>query len=284
MNFRWLSIGILACAFTAAPAFAFETPVNDGFVTDTVGIMSPEEHNQIENTLSNYQKRTTNEIAVLIVQTMSGQSIADAAIQTHRDWGVGSEENDNGILLLIAYADRELFMSVGYGLEGAVPDLVAKGIIEQDISPAFKEGDFALGIEQGIEALEKHIGGEYTADRFEEDSDVPWEFLLYVFLIFFEFIGARLSKSKSWWAGGILGAVFGFIAVAITGWWLSVPLLTIIGLLFDYIVSRKGPRRGRGSHWWMGGGGGHGTGGGSSGGFGGFGGGSTGGGGAGGSW
>ncbi len=268
-------------------AHAFEIPPNDGFVTDTVGVLSTAEDAELEQVLSDYRDETSNEIAILIVDTVGGEAIADVAVEVGRAWGVGTEENDNGILILVSYADRELFLATGYGLEGAVPDIVAKGIIEEDIVPQFRSGDYVQGLRAGIDALKAHIAGEYTAERYEDDTDFSgaWPFLLFFFFLGFEWLAAILGRTKSWWLGGIIGIVAGIILVVLFTWWISIPILAAIGFIFDFFVSRNYKKRGKTS-WWAGGGWGPGgsSGGSSSGGFGGFSGGSFGGGGAGGSW
>jgi len=283
-------VSVFGCATSA---YAFDVPPNDGYVTDTASVLSAADRTQITETLTAYQKETSNQIAVLIVNTLNGEPIADVAVQVGRKWGIGTKENNNGILLLVTYSDREIFLATGYGLEGAVPDIVAKGIIEQEILPKFRDGDYAGGIKAGITALQKHIGGEYTADRYANASsgDSGGGFVAFLFffaIILLQWMVVFLGRTKSWWLGGVLGGGCGLGLAVVYGWWLTIPLLFAIGLLIDFIASktyrpgRTGRRGGRGGFWGMGGGG---SGGGSSGGgFGGFGGGSFGGGGAGGKW
>jgi uncharacterized protein len=272
----------------AVTTYAQDVPVNDGFVTDTVGLLSSDEEEQLENDLQQYQRETSNEIAILIVRSLSGSVASDVAVEVGRKWGVGTDK-DNGILMLVSYDDREIWIATGYGLEGAVPDLVAHGIAEKDMTPYFREAEYFAGLEAGIDALKKHIGGEYTAERYDEDADasgaLPW--LFFLFFIGFDWLAALFARSKSWWAGGIFGAIAGLILTILFSWWISIPVLVLIGSLFDYIVSKKGYGTGRnGRRGGPGGFGGWGGGssGGSSGGFGGFSGGSFGGGGGGSKW
>lgn len=266
----------------ATPALALDVPPNDGFVTDAAGVLSADREAAMEADLEAYARETSNEIAVLAVPNLGGDEIAEAAVEVGRKWGVGGQQNDNGILILLSYEDRQVFIATGYGLEGAVPDLVAKGVIEEDMLPAFRDGDFAEGLEEGVGSLKKHIGGEYTAERYTDPGEGPWPFLFFFGFIFLNFIAAFLGRTKSWWLGGILGGVFGIALTALYAWWISIPVLVAIGLIFDYVLSKSGyngkGRGGRGGGFWTGGSGG------GSGGFGGFGGGSFGGGGAGGRW
>ncbi|MEK7218341.1 MAG: TPM domain-containing protein [Patescibacteria group bacterium] len=281
---RWIAVTAGAMLLFAPIASAFTVPVNDGYVTDMTGTLSQEQDGRIEEVLRAFDEETSNQIAVLLVQTLSGSTVNDAGVEVGRAWGVGTKENDNGILMLIALGDRQLGILTGYGLEGAVPDIVAKGIIEEDVTPLFREGKYEEGILAGVESLKKHIGGEYTAERYGGgDGGGFFPGILVFLFILLDLAGAFLARSKSWWLGGVLGGVLGSILVLIFGWWLSVPVLVVLGLLFDYIASRTPSMfRRRGGRFWGGWGGGWKGGGG--GGFGGFGGGSFGGGGASGKW
>lgn len=261
-------------------AFAYDVPPNDGFVTDTVGILAKDQEASLEQRLRQYRDETSNEIAVVIVKSLHGEAIEDAGLEIGRKWGVGSTKN-NGILLLIAYDDHEVRFDVGYGLEGAVPDLVAKGIIDEDIVPAFRDGDYFTGIASTIDSLQKHIGGEYTAERYAAtDGDgISGSALFFFGFIVLQWLIAILGRTKSWWVGGVIGGFGGLVLALVFSWWLAIPILIPLGLLLDFLVSRNFQRRGP-TAWWAGGG--WGPGGGS--GFGGFGGGSFGGGGASGRW
>ncbi len=283
----FLSVGLLSLLLIPAAFAQFVVPVNDGFVTDTVGLLSPDDEAQLEQDLQQYQRETSNEIAILTLQTLSGSDVSEVAVEIGRKWGVGTEK-DNGILMLVSYDDRQIWIATGYGLEGAVPDLVAHGIAERDMTPYFRDGEYYQGLQAGVDALKKHIGGEYTAERYDEETDVSgaWPWLLFFLFIVFDFLAALFARSKSWWAGGIVGGVAGIFLTALFSWWVSIPILVLLGLLFDYIVSKKGPRKGGGWRGGPGGGFGGFSGGNSSrgGGFGGFSGGSFGGGGGGAKW
>ncbi len=279
------SMVLFVCASMSQQALAFTVPPNDGFVTDTANILSLADRQKLADRITDYQKTTSNEIAIVIVQSLEGTTIEEAALTIARKWGVGSTKN-NGILILVSYADRSVRIEVGYGLEGAVPDIVAKGIIEEDISPRFRNADYYGGLSQAIDSLQKHIGGEYTQDRYmsHAQENSPWSFIFFFGFVVFQWLLAILGRTKSWWLGGVFGAIGGIMLVAFFGWWYSIPILILLGLLLDFIVSKVYAKRGA-TPWWAGGGWGPGGGGFSSGGgFGGFGGGSFGGGGASGRW
>lgn len=269
----------------APPTHAFNVPPNDGFVTDAAGILSKSEDAALELELQQYKDQTSNEIAVVILPTLGGEAIEDVGLDIARKWAVGSKAKNNGILMVIGYAEHQVRFDIGYGLEGAVPDLVAKGIIESDIVPAFRSGDYYGGIVTAIDSLRKHIGGEYTADRYAPKAgsgNFSPAFFFVLFLLF-QWLIAILGRSKSWWLGGVVGGIGGIALALLYGWWLTIPVLIPLGLFLDFIVSKNYQSRGRTS-WWAGGGWGPGGGRGSGGGFGGFGGGGFGGGGASGRW
>lgn len=267
-------------------AQTFEVPANDGYVTDAANIIDDADQSALTQTITAYKEQTSNEIAIVTIQSLGGMAIEEAGLAIGRKWGVGSTKN-NGILILVAYAEHDVRIDVGYGLEGAVPDLVAKGIIETDLVPAFREGEFGTGLLAAVQSLEKHIGGEYTAERYTDTSgeEGPLPFLFFFGFILLQWLFAILGRTKSWWLGGVFGGVAGIVLIAVFGWWLSLPVLVPLGLLLDYVVSKNFSQRGK-TRWWAGGGFGPGGfgGGRGGGGFGGFGGGSFGGGGASGKW
>lgn len=278
---RRLLISVLLSILIVPVVHAFNVPLNDGYITDEAGILSDTQEQTLEQSLEEYRTNTSNEIAVLIIQSLSGADLTMAAVDTARNWGVGTKEKSNGVLMFIALQDRALTIQVGYGLEGALPDIVVKGIIDEEILPAFRDGDYFEGIEAGVDAIEKHIGGEYTADRYTgTDTRGSFTFFMVFFLVMLNFLSAWLARSKGFWTGGVVGAVFGVVLWLLYSWIISLPFFIVVGLMFDYWVSHfPNARRRRGGDFWGGGGSGRG-----SGGFGGFGGGSFGGGGASGKW
>lgn len=236
MSLRLLAAGLLF-ALQVNAVHAFTPPPNDGYVTDTIGLLTPTDEQALESDLDAYADETSNGIAILIVNDLQGEAIADVAVDVLRTWGVGDSVKNNGIVIVFKQSDmlgdRELFIVTGYGLEGAVPDLVAKGIIEHDIVPHFQDGDYALGFQAGVDALKKHIGGEYSADRFAVSEDGLQPFLLFVLFVFGDLIAAFMGRTKSWWFGGIIGFVFGIVLTVLYTWWISIPVLIAVGLMLD---------------------------------------------------
>jgi uncharacterized protein len=287
--------GLLVIAFSLLSlqsARAYSSPgTPSGFVNDFAHVLSVEEKNTLEETLRAYTASTSNEIAVVTVKDLGGDYIENYAVKLFEEWKIGKKSRDNGVLLLVAMDDRKMRIEVGYGLEGALPDAISSAIIRNDITPAFKEGNYYRGITNGVTSIIEATKGEYTGDTTSTDvSGATIEHAIFFVFIAFQFLAAVLGRSKSWWAGGVLGAIIGALVTffGVLGITLGVGvvitiILTILGLIFDYIVSSAYTRavsRGGSIPWWVGGSGG-GSGGAS---FGGFGGGRSGGGGASGSW
>ena len=222
-------------------------------VNDFTGILTWQQVKKLENKLFEFDDSTSNQIAVVIIKSVSDYDINEYALELGRRWGVGNKNKNNGVVMLIAIGDRKLSIQTGYGLEGALPDIYVKRIIESDIKPYFKTGQYYQGIDAGINSIIKLIKGEYK--------------------------GQPKAKKKE--KGGSVIAIIVIILIIII-------IINRSGNGGNQIISGRGAEnalfwplllgRGRSN------GGNSGWGGGSSGGFGGFGGGSFGGGGSSGSW
>jgi uncharacterized protein len=223
-------------------------------VNDFANILTPDQKHALESKLVALDDSTSTQITVVIVPTVGSYSISDYNVELGRAWGVGGKQYNNGVVLLIAKEDRKLDITVGYGLEGALPDVVAKSIIDDIIVPNFKGNDYYRGIDQGTDAIIAAVKGEYNVARKKSGSGGISTGKIIVIIIVILFL---LMSS----GGNNRGGTF---------------------------MSRRGARGLPGPIFWpTGGGGGGGWGGGSSGGgggFGGFGGGGFGGGGSSGSW
>ncbi|NOT52562.1 MAG: TPM domain-containing protein [Chitinophagaceae bacterium] len=221
-------------------------------IVDQTNTLTSQQLEALNQKLIAYKDSTTTEIAVVIVSTTGDYSATEVALEIIRKWGVGTKERNNGIVLLIAKDDRKLRIETGYGMEGAIPDITAKHIIEERITPSFKDGNYYRGIDLGIDAIIKAAAGEYKAPAnygSKKKKAIGWGSIAFVIIIII--IGIMGGGSGGGGGGGALSGA---------GW--------VIGSLLS--SGRSG-----GGGWSSGGGGG---------GFGGFGGGSGGGGGASGSW
>ncbi len=276
--------------------FAYTSPGKpQGFVSDFARILSAVDIQTMNSQLQALQNSSSAQVAVVTIQALGNETIETYATKLFQEWGIGQKGKDNGLLILVAPNDRAARIEVGYGLEGAVTDIQAGNIVNKTMIPAFKAGDYGVGIKSAVAGVSLLIQGSPEAERYystQTQSNTSGSHVNLSVVFFFIIIAANalariLGSTKSWWLGGVLGAgvgiviglIFGFVFIGFG----AIVILTIIGLIFDYIVSKHPPGPGSGGGFWpIFFGGGRGGSGGS--GFGGFGGGSSGGGGASGKW
>ncbi len=235
-------------------------PVPPRLVNDYAGFLTPDEAARLESKLEQFARETSTQIAIVVVPDLHGYAPADYATQLAERWGIGQKNKDNGILILVkpktATSRGEVFIATGYGLEGAVPDAVAKRIVVNEIIPEFKKGNYYTGLDKAVNRIMELTRGEYTAEEYLQRSrkkdEGSWVAILVMLFLFFLLFFGGSRRGRHTTMGG------------------NVPFWTLLFL--------GSAGRSRGSFQDFSGGGG------SFGGFGGFGGGSFGGGGAGGSW
>jgi len=242
LGFLWIGI----------PAYAQEMPARPDparLVNDFTNTLTPAQQEALEKKLVAIDDSTSTQIAVVIIKSLNGYDVADYNVKLGRAWGVGGKENNNGVVLLIVKEDRKINIATGYGLEGALPDVTCKHIIDERIVPNFKADDYYQGIDEGTDAIIKAVKGEYKVPRKKNKKrSNDWiGVLAFVIILLSLFSGGR---------GG--------------GSYTSRRGVRRFGSPFIFFPTGGGGRGGG----WSGGGGG----------FGGFGGGSFGGGGASGSW
>lgn len=132
-------------------------------VNDFTNSLTAEQKIALENKLVAYDDSTSNQIAVVVINSTNDYPIEDVALRILRDWGVGNKKTNNGIVLLVAKDDRNVRIEVGYGLEGAIPDITSGQIIDREILPNFKAGNFYRGLDEATSAIFLAAAGEYTA-------------------------------------------------------------------------------------------------------------------------
>lgn len=263
-----------------------------GFVSDFANVIESSTKQNIENKLVELESSQTVEIAVVTISSLGDENIETFAVKLFEDWGIGKKGTDNGILILVAPNDRVARIEVGYGMEGVITDLIANQIVQKVMIPEFKNGNYSQGIEKAVDSLIGIINKTvdpsiFTTSNQSKSSvfdDINNEFILFFVFMLISIFSRIFSKTKSWWLGGLVGASIGVVISLFIGFiysgLISIVVLALLGLLFDFIVSKGGPKGGSGFWFGSGGmGGGHG-----GGGFGGFGGGFSGGGGASGRW
>src|SRR6266498_3933042 len=138
-------------------------PVSEGLVLDYTKTLTGEQREALNQKLIHYDDSTSNQIAVVIMNSTGDYPVEEVALGILRTWGVGGKEHSNGIVLLVAKEDHKIRIEVGYGLEGAIPDVTAKSIIDNDLTPNFKKGDFYRGIDDATDDIIKAAAGEYKA-------------------------------------------------------------------------------------------------------------------------
>ncbi len=289
------------------PVHALDAPPapKDVPLVDQTGTLTQQQIAGLADKISSERKATGNQIGVLMIGSLQGDALEDYSLKVARGWGIGQKDRDSGVLLVVVKDDRKLRIEVGYGLEGVLPDIRAAQIIRDRITPEFRKNNYYAGINSGLDGIISAIHGEKdpqlgsgTTDS--KNSGSIWGTLAafsWVFILIPVWLGSVLGRTKSWWAGGVIGAGIGLIIGIFAGFlfWGVAAIVSLAagGLLFDWAVSRNYKKAASGGSdgpsWWAGGpwlgGGTFGGGSGGDGGdFGGFSGGSFGGGGSSGSW
>jgi uncharacterized protein len=294
-----LLVAAILLPLFGATAQALDVPPapKDTPVVDQTNTLTDAQRQAIADKIAAERKSSGNQIAVLMIKTLDGDALEDYSLRVARGWGIGQKERNSGVLLLVVKDDRRLRIEVGYGLEGALTDATSGRIIRDRITPQFKQGKYYEGIDSGIDGIVLAIKGEKDPNLQSESvtqskPKIPFELIFFAIFVVPVWLGSVLARTKSWWAGGVVGGVAGVIIGIIFGFVflgvIAIGALAVIGLLFDWLVSKNYQKHaGKGGgppSWWAGGPwlGGGGSGGG--GGFGGFSGGSFGGGGSSGSW
>src|SRR3989339_219248 len=251
-----LLTGILLISGIAKAYYSLGNP--GGFVNDYTNTLNQEQKTQLEQKLTNFEKETSNEISVVIIESLKEDTIENFAAELFEDWGIGKKDINNGILLLIAKQEREMKIEIGYGLEGALTDAQSYWIQEEILIPAFKSNDFHKGINEATDKIIAATKGEYVPSLDKPNTSV-WEGALWFIFFGIMWLSAILARSKSWWLGGVIGGIIGIIITLIKGFFfigiLSIIFLIPAGLLFDYIVSKNynaGKAKGH-IPWWVGG-------------------------------
>jgi uncharacterized protein len=211
--------------FSTFLAFSQEFPAKSNtLVTDYTNTLSAEEKGLLEAKLVAFNDSTSTQIAVVIMKSVGDYDINEYGTMLGRKWGIGQNGKNNGILLLVALADHKLTIQTGYGAEGALPDAITQDIIQKDIKPQFKQGNYYGGLNDGTDDIIKYMKGEYKADTqvTKKHGDgggggSAWIIIVIVVIILINIfrnrgggghiIGSRGGASPFWWflAGSALG-------------------------------------------------------------------------------
>ncbi|WP_214073880.1 TPM domain-containing protein [Mucilaginibacter sp. dw_454] len=265
-----LFVGLAICVLGA---FAQQLPPKSTtLVTDYTNTLSADDKQKLEAKLVAFNDSTSSQIAIVMIHSIGDYDVNDYAQKLGRAWGIGQKGKNNGIVILVAVDDHKMSIQTGYGMEGALPDVITQQIRVNDMNPRFKAGEFYEGLDAGVTDIIKYTKGEYKADpntnkrkRGDDNSGGPAGFIIIIVIV----ILIVVFRNRGGGGGG--GRVIGSRGSASPFWW--------------FLAGSALGRSSGGGGWggFSGGSGGFGGGGG-GGGFGGFGGGSFGGGGSGGSW
>lgn len=240
-------------------------------VTDLTGTLSRDQAVSLEAVLAQFEKVRGSQVAILLVPTTQPESIEAYSIRVAEAWKLGRKGVDDGILILVARNDRKLRIEVGRGLEGAVPDAVAKRIVAEVIGPRFKEGDFFGGLQAGVAKLQAAAGGEAlppptSAPPASASGSMDLETLFIVGIVIATLLGAVMNR----WFGRLGGATVTSGVVGVLAWLVTSSVLAaLLGaiLVFVFVLAFASTGRGGWSQGgWSSGGGGW-SGGSSDGGF-----------------
>lgn len=257
----------LACALALAQPAAGDLvaiPPLQAHVTDLSGTLSAGQQAQLEQQLAEFEKARGSQIAILLVPTSQPEAIEQFSIRVAEAWKIGRRNHDDGVLVTVAKNDRKMRIDVGYGLEGAIPDALAKRIISETMAPKFRQGDFAGGLSGAVTQMEKLIEGESLpppakADRGATGSAGGLDGRLDELFV----IGLIVSVV----AGNVLRALFGRLigsglssgVVGAAGWFITGSMLVagvgaLIAFIFVLLLSSGAGRRASHGGGWGGGG------------------------------
>lgn len=240
----WLAIWLAGGA-----ALALSFPALTGRVVDEAGLLDAGTRAELTQTLADLEAKTTDQVVVVTLKSLQDTSIEDYGYQLGRHWGIGQKERNNGALLIVVPTERQVRIEVGYGVEGALTDAIAKVIIESSILPRFRAGDFSGGIRRGVEDIVQVLSGDAeqwrrraaAADPAAAEGPSKWQVVLVVLavvlllifcavvdgticrVIFWALLssggGRRRSGGSSWGGGGFSGGGGSFGGGGSSGRW-----------------------------------------------------------------
>jgi uncharacterized protein len=240
MNAARVSILALLVFWAASALAVVAVPPLVGRVVDQTGTLSSGDIASLNQTIRSFEARKGSQIAVLIVPTTDGEAIEPFSLRVAEAWKIGRKKIDDGAVLVIAKNDRHLRIEVGYGLEGALTDVTTKRIIDEEITPKFKSGDFAGGVSAGLNKMIRIIDGE----KLPEPQPPHWQLqtglfdvdaMFNPFLLIPVFLFGGLMRTM---LGRLVGAGVGGGVVALIAWFLfgSLAAALVAGLIATVFV------------------------------------------------
>ncbi|MDI1264495.1 MAG: YgcG family protein [bacterium] len=231
-------LALLLCFATAALALVAVPPLS-GRVVDQTGTLGADDVASLTQRLRDLETRKGSQIAVLIVPTTDGEALEPFSLRVAETWKIGRKKIDDGALLIVARNDRKLRIEVGYGLEGALTDATTKRIIDEDITPKFKTGDFAGGISAGVDRMIRIVNGEKLPEPEpphwqDSQSFNPDDLFNPLLLVPAVLLGGILRGLL----GRLLGSTAAGLLTALIAWFLvsSVLVSVIAGAIAAFVV------------------------------------------------
>lgn len=244
------SVWLLTVSWSVPAAESVPLPVLTARVTDLTGTLPPDRVASLEARLAALEREKGAQIAILLLPTTQPETIEQFGIRLAESWKVGRRGVDDGVIIIVAKEDRKMRIEVGYGLEGAIPDAIAKRIVAEIMAPRFRQGDFAGGLDAAVAALAKIIGGEplpppTPSAAGADTGDGDGAMWLFGAIVFSGVLHAMLGLVGSLLAAALAGA----LAWWVFGSWLAVIVAALVAFVFSFA------RGGRGGHGGLGGGG-----------------------------
>jgi uncharacterized protein len=237
-----LGFFLLLCVLPAWAQVA--VPVLSQRVTDLTATLSAGQVAALDNELAAFEAKKGSQIAVLIVPTTEPEDIAQFGIRIAEQWKIGREKIDDGVILIVAKDDRKLRLEVGYGLEGAIPDAIAKRVIDETITPYFRAGDFYGGIDAGVQQLMRLIEGEPLPQPINRSNPKKiGESLLLILVLGFllgNFITPLLGRGLASSVSGLGTAGLGWVTSGLLSSSLKIGGLVFVAVLFWGGIGRGG--------------------------------------------
>ncbi|MFK3970162.1 TPM domain-containing protein [Pseudomonas sp. NPDC087358] len=205
-----LAVGVGLFAQWARADLKF--PALSGQVVDSAGMIDNDSRERLSQMLRAHEELTTEQVVVVTLPNLQGSTIEDYGYQLGRYWGIGQKGKDNGALLIVAKEERKVRIEVGYGLEDRLTDAQSSVIINQIITPAFKQGDFVGGISKGTEAMVQVLGGDPLAEPVvgasggDDVTDWKMSLLFFVLFVVFLYINTRWGRGLGALGGGYIGS------------------------------------------------------------------------------
>ncbi|MCB8840674.1 YgcG family protein [Aurantimonas sp. VKM B-3413] len=219
--FRGLAPALFVVILLGSPSAAQTFPPLTGRVVDTADLLDPATEAAMTEKLAAFEQKSSDQIVVATIPSLEGNTIEDYGYRLGRAWGIGQEGENNGVVLLVARDDHKVRIEVGYGLEGTLTDALSSVIIQTDILPAFRSGDYAAGISKGVDGILTVLSGNAAE------------------------LEARAERNKGWSGDDVATGLF---VLVFFGIWALVIAMFVLSRL----ARRRGKKVGPNRYRWLG--------------------------------